>query len=538
MARAKVWAAAAVPGRRLFRRMFALLFRASTLAAPLRVLSPPCFAQCCALGPLGSPLGRIIDLNDIERMQTAFHISLLSFSSRRRRLAFLDSDKALPLPFVLLLFSPSLPPLSLFLPRRKRHHQTKPAVSSEESSDADSSSSDDDSSSSDDEKPAPKKAAAAVPKKAAAAAADSSSSDDEEEEAKPAAKKEKAAAKKAASSSSDDDSSSSDDEEEAAKKSDSSSDDDSSSSDDEEEAKAAEEPPAKKVKKDNGEAAPAAPQQQQSGSSTVFIKNLPWAADEHALREFFGECGGEIVSVRIATDEGGRSRGFAHVQFDGPGPAAEAVKLSGADLLGRELFIDSATERAPREGGQERRQFGGEGGAAAGGEGRPSDGVTIFVKGFDKYAGEDAVRQALTEAFAEKGEVVAVRLPSDRESGELKGIGFIEFASPEGKAAAIELDGAEVAGGWLKVDANVGGGGGGGGRGGGGGFGAPRGGGFGGRGGGRGFGGGGGRGGEKRGRKAWGRAEREERDEKTHAEKPKKLTCSTPPLHLFQNKTK
>ena len=195
MARAKVWAAAAVPGRRLFRLMFALLFRASTLAAPLRVLSPPCFAQCCALGPLGSPLGRIIDLNDIERMQTAFHISLLSFSSRRRRLAFLDSDKALPLPFVLLLFSPSLPPLSLFLPRRKRHHQTKPAVSSEESSDADSSSSDDDSSSSDDEKPALKKAAAAVPKKAAAAAADSSSSDDEEEEAKPAAQKEKAAAK-------------------------------------------------------------------------------------------------------------------------------------------------------------------------------------------------------------------------------------------------------------------------------------------------------------------------------------------------------
>jgi len=191
------------------------------------------------------------------------------------------------------------------------------------------------------------------------------------------------------------------------------------------------------------------------------------------------------------------------VQFDSPAPAAEAVKLSGADLLGRELFIDSATERAPREGG-ERRQFGGgEGGfggaAAGGGEGRPSDGVTIFVKGFDKYAGEDAVRQALTEAFAEKGEVVAVRLPSDRETGELKGIGFVEFASAEGKAAAIELDGAEVAGGWLKVDANVGGGGGGGGRGGGGGFGGGRGGGggFGGRGGGRGFGGGGGRGGKR-----------------------------------------
>ena len=232
------------------------------------------------------------------------------------------------------------------------------------------------------------------------------------------------------------------------------------------------------------------------------------------------------MSVRIATDEGGRSRGFAHVQFDSPAPAAEAVKLSGADLLGRELFIDSATERAPREGG---RQFGGgEGGNAnAGGEGRPSDGVTIFVKGFDKYAGEDAVRQALTEAFGEKGEVVAVRLPSDRETGELKGIGFVEFASPEGKAAAIELDGAEVAGGWLKVDPNVGGGGGGGGGrgGGGGGFGGGgRGGGFGGgRGGGRGFGGGGGRGGEEEEKRVGGQGER---DEKTRTTKKteKKLT--------------
>ena len=459
----------------------------------------------------------------------------LSFSpSRRRRLS--ASTEALPPLFFLLPsslsqpFVPSAP--SLPLPQNKKNEQliqAKPAVSSDESSDADSSSSDDDSSSSDDEKPAPKKAAAAAaPKKAASSSSsdgddsdNSSSSDEEEEEAKPAA----AAKKAASSSSSDDDSSSSDEEEEkpAAKRGDSSSDDgsssssddddssaddggggDSSSSDDDDDdeededgAKAAEEPPAKKVKKANGEAAPAPAaaqrqqQQQTGGSSTVFVKNLPWAADEHALRDFFGGCGGEIVSVRIATDEGGRSRGFAHVQFDGPAPAAEAVKLSGSDLLGRELFIDSATERAPREGG---RQFGG---GNNGGEGRPSDGVTVFVKGFDKYAGEEAVRQALTEAFGEKGEVVAVRLPSDRETGELKGIGFIEFASPEGKAAAVGLDGAEVAGGWLNVDPNVGGGGGGGGGFGGGGG---RGGGFGGRGGGggSGFGGGGGRGGKEK----------------------------------------
>jgi hypothetical protein len=47
--------------------------------------------------------------------------------------------------------------------------------------------------------------------------------------------------------------------------------------------------------------------------------------------------------------------------------------------------------------------------------------------------GEEDVRQQLTEAFQECGEVSSVRLPTDRETGALKGIAFIEFASPDGK---------------------------------------------------------------------------------------------------------
>lgn len=62
-----------------------------------------------------------------------------------------------------------------------------------------------------------------------------------------------------------------------------------------------------------------------------------------------------------------------------------------------------------------------------------SDPTTIFVKGFDKYQGEDDVRQALTEVFQECGEIASVRLPTDRETQELKGIAFIQFAAPEGK---------------------------------------------------------------------------------------------------------
>jgi len=62
-----------------------------------------------------------------------------------------------------------------------------------------------------------------------------------------------------------------------------------------------------------------------------------------------------------------------------------------------------------------------------------SDPTTIFVKGFDKYQGEEDVRQALTEVFQDCGAIASVRLPTDRETQELKGIAFIQFEAPEGK---------------------------------------------------------------------------------------------------------
>ena len=79
-------------------------------------------------------------------------------------------------------------------------------------------------------------------------------------------------------------------------------------------------------------------------------------------------------------------------------------------------------------------------GGAAGG-GRPGDDTTIFVKGFDRSQGEDDIRAALETHFADAGTVVSVRLPSDRETGELKGIGFIQFETAAGKVCYVKAAG-------------------------------------------------------------------------------------------------
>jgi len=70
------------------------------------------------------------------------------------------------------------------------------------------------------------------------------------------------------------------------------------------------------------------------------------------------------------------------------------------------------------------------------------------VKGFDSSLGEDAVREQLTEVFSKYGKVNQIRLPTDRDSGELKGISFIEFADQAGKVAPLLVSGIPFAPPW------------------------------------------------------------------------------------------
>ncbi|KAH9575094.1 hypothetical protein CY35_01G093900 [Sphagnum magellanicum] len=212
------------------------------------------------------------------------------------------------------------------------------------------------------------------------------------------------------------------------------------------------------------------------GTKTIFVKNIAWSVDEDIISEFFKDVG-EITDVRLAKDENGRSKGYGHIEFVSEEEAQQAVLKNGETLEGRDLFIDLAKER----------------GAAGPNAGTPrtGSGKTAFIKGFDRNDDEDNIRSSLTEFFSECGDINTVRIPTDRESGQIKGFAYIEFTTKESLSKALALNGADYAGQSLVVDeaSEPGGGGGGGrGRGGfGGGRGGDRGGGrFGGRGGGRG----------------------------------------------------
>ena len=65
----------------------------------------------------------------------------------------------------------------------------------------------------------------------------------------------------------------------------------------------------------------------------------------------------------------------------------------------------------------------------------------------------EVTQEDLNAAFAEYGSVKRVQLPTDRETGRMRGFGFVEMGSDAEEAAAIEaLDGAEWMGRDLKVN--------------------------------------------------------------------------------------
>ena len=75
--------------------------------------------------------------------------------------------------------------------------------------------------------------------------------------------------------------------------------------------------------------------------------------------------------------------------------------------------------------------------------------MSIYVGNLSYQVTQDA----LTEVFKEYGTVKRVQLPTDRETGRLRGFGFVEMESDAQEEAAIEaLDGAEWMGRDLKVN--------------------------------------------------------------------------------------
>ncbi len=85
-------------------------------------------------------------------------------------------------------------------------------------------------------------------------------------------------------------------------------------------------------------------------SKKIYVGNLPWSATEEEINALFAEHS-TVHSVALINDrETGRPRGFGFVTMTNDDEAKKAIEeLNGKDFEGRDLNINEARPRAPRQ---------------------------------------------------------------------------------------------------------------------------------------------------------------------------------------------
>lgn len=84
----------------------------------------------------------------------------------------------------------------------------------------------------------------------------------------------------------------------------------------------------------------------------LFVGNLPYAANETDVQNFFAGHGIAIDTVTVMRDRfTGQARGFGFVEIQDDTAAQTAVEnCHGKDLLGRVVVVNEARPMASREG--------------------------------------------------------------------------------------------------------------------------------------------------------------------------------------------
>lgn len=167
--------------------------------------------------------------------------------------------------------------------------------------------------------------------------------------------------------------------------------------------------------------------------TNVYIKNFGEDMDDERLKEMFGKY---ALSVKVMTDESGKSKGFGFVSFERHEDAQKAVDdMNGKDMNGKAIYVGRAQKKVERQT-ELKRKF----------EQMKQDritryqGVNLYVKNLDDGIDDERLRKE----FSPFGTITSAKVMM--EGGRSKGFGFVCFSSPEEATKAVtEMNGRIVA---------------------------------------------------------------------------------------------
>jgi RNA recognition motif-containing protein len=188
----------------------------------------------------------------------------------------------------------------------------------------------------------------------------------------------------------------------------------------------------------------------------------PSATDEARLREEFSKFG-TVTEVFLPTERSTqRPRGFGFVTLQTREAAENAIsKLDQSQLDGRTIRVNESRPKGSGPSGDSGRPSG------PGGSGGFNSGGKEEVKLYVGNLAFDTTQESIQKLFEQYGTVTDCFMPTDRDSGKVRGFCFVTMPSSAAEEACRKLNGYEVDGRAIRVNEAQPKGSGGGGRGGG-----------------------------------------------------------------------
>jgi len=166
------------------------------------------------------------------------------------------------------------------------------------------------------------------------------------------------------------------------------------------------------------------------GQKKMYVGNLPFDASSDEIRDYFEQYG-DVSDLYIPMRDD-RPRGFCFITMGSDNADKAMAELNGVDFLGRPLVVneplkkgESLPPRTPRA-----NQF------------------KLYVGNLSFYT----TQETLQGVFEEFGDVYDCYLPTDPNTDQPRGFGFITMEQADGEIAIAELDGLELDGRFIRVN--------------------------------------------------------------------------------------
>jgi len=177
----------------------------------------------------------------------------------------------------------------------------------------------------------------------------------------------------------------------------------------------------------------------------IVVAGFPYHTDEDTLWRDFSECG-EVASLRLLKDRvTGKSRGIAFIGFTSKIALDAALKYNGSDYGGRSLVVQKAHKAVGKIKGESKNTNGNVCGKSPSTDlgDKPKGCTSVIVKGL-AYSVTDT---DLIQMFQSCGDgATNVKILRDRETGDSRGMAFVDFDSDSAVDDAIKLNGAVLKG--------------------------------------------------------------------------------------------